>query len=276
MVSLTDLDYCSSDSQHVEIGSSRKARDGRDLKKVIEWFQCRNPFLVSDSRLHSLSSGITASDCDGINCDEAEQVGSQIMIKMDNLPFTEVSLKKIDLARTLSHVGNKAAGVEKRLSIDTAALFSRLIIIMQRCGSIEKYFSYELSAMPTALFKDSYCLRKTDKSVLAKELVKEMKSDAELKEASTYVVDGGWLLHKVKWQQSGLYADTLKQYAGFIRAHFGDSVTIVFDGYNNGPSIKDHEHNRRSVKTSPDVLVDAGKPAFHNQSLFLTNDKNKQ
>jgi len=37
---------------------------------------------------------------------------------------------------------------------------------------MEPYFEYELTAVPTALFKDATSMRKTDKSQLAKELLR--------------------------------------------------------------------------------------------------------
>lgn len=69
-----------------------------------------------------------------------------------------------------------------------------------------------------------------------------------------YVIAGGWLLHKVKWQQGGIYSQVVQQYVAYIQCHFGESVTVVFDGYMNGPNTKDHEYTRRAVKASPDML----------------------
>ena len=90
------------------------------------------------------------------------------------------------------------------------------------------------------------------------------------------VIDGGYLLHAVKWQSQSSYADIAQQYVRFIRSHFGDSAAIVFDGYCNGPSIKDHEHQRRSVAAGPTVAFAGDLTAYRNQAAFLANNANKQ
>lgn len=53
------------------------------------------------------------------------------------------------------------------------------------------------------------------------------------------------------------YGDVVKQYMQFVHSHYGlsDKVTIVFDGYLNGPSTKDHERERRGVNASPKITV---------------------
>jgi len=55
-------------------------------------------------------------------------------------------------------------------------------------------------------------------------------------------MDGGCLLHKVKWMPRGSYHDVLEQYVRYVFSHYGNDVVIVFDGYCNGASTKDQEH----------------------------------
>jgi hypothetical protein len=50
---------------------------------------------------------------------------------------------------------------------------------------------------------------------------------------------------------------------------------VVFDGYCNGPSTKDHEHQRRAKKVAPDIALDMLKASYKDQSAFLSNDNNK-
>ena len=50
--------------------------------------------------------------------------------------------------------------------IDPSILFNRLTILMERKEKIDDYFQYELTPLPTSLFKDSV-MRKTKKSSLA-------------------------------------------------------------------------------------------------------------
>jgi hypothetical protein len=60
-----------------------------------------------------------------------------------------------------------------------------------------------------------------------------------------------------------------------VAKHFGSSAVIVFDGYETGPSVKDHEHRRRAAKCCPDVVFDCNTPAYRNQGAFLSNSHNK-
>ena len=225
MSQLTNLENASEYDDHVDLGRSRRRRDFDDVTKLLQWFEDRNPFSLRDKRLHSLASGRAAADSDEITCDSAESVGLKIMKKMDGLPFKEVVLKKADRAKTLAQVNSKSVVGDQKLAIDGNILFSRLIIIMQRSSNMEPYFQYELTAEPCALFKNSV-MRKADKAVLAKELKKHVKGTCVVP-AQTYVVDGGWLLHRVKWLRGCLYSDILQQYIQYIENHFGKYATIL-------------------------------------------------
>jgi len=37
--------------------------------------------------------------------------------------------------------------------IDPIILFSRLVVLLERCEDIEEFFAYELAPIPTSLFK---------------------------------------------------------------------------------------------------------------------------
>lgn len=277
ITSLTNLEHSSTDNQHSELGESRIKRNGTDLCKVIDWLEVNNPFTCIDKRLHGLSSGIVASESDGVNCDNAEEIGERIMTSIDNLNFNEIVLRKIDRAKTLGHLGRKVASGDKRLPVDSSVLFSRLLVVMQREPDISPMFKHELTALPTAFFKGE-SLRKADKALLAKELRCTVQSEnSEVKDpAQTYVVDGGWLVHKVKWQSGVSYFVIANQYSQYLSKHFGSSTTVVFDGYEDGPTIKDQEHIRRGKKAAPDVVFESHKIAYGNQEVFLANTHNKK
>lgn len=55
-----------------------------DLNRVLSFFETNNPFTMNDSKLHSLATGVTASETDNITCDCAEDVGKAIMLTFDN------------------------------------------------------------------------------------------------------------------------------------------------------------------------------------------------
>ena len=59
---------------------------------------------------------------------------------------------------------------------------------------MQQYFHYELTDLPSSLFKDE-TMKKTDKSSLAKELLKSVKNSPNAAAVTNIVLDGGNLLH---------------------------------------------------------------------------------
>ena len=59
-------------------------------------FDVHEPFDSEEWILRSLSSGLTASEDDGVNCDCTEEIGAKIQQKIDNVTVTEASLKRSD------------------------------------------------------------------------------------------------------------------------------------------------------------------------------------
>ena len=49
----------------------------------------------------------------------------------------------------------------------------------------------------------------------------------------------------------------------------------IFEGYKQGPSIKDHEHQRRLKKTCADIQLGEFMQAHHKQQIFLPNKSYK-
>jgi hypothetical protein len=80
----------------------------------------------------------------------------------------------------------------------------------------------------------------------------------------------------MKWEPNGSYGSIVMQYARYVLKSFGPSAIIVFDGYCNGPTTKDHEHARRAVKVAPYIAVELNQPSHNNMSEFLANEKNKK
>ena len=104
-------------------------------------------------------------------------------------------------------------------------------------------FEYELTHEPTCFFKNGK-MRDSKKHVLGNHLLKGSEVDSVVKSKMFCVVDGGNLLHKVQWLPNSTYEDVIQQYIGYVNKNFGSYAftKVVFDGYGNGPSTKDHEH----------------------------------
>ena len=96
-------------------------------------------------------------------------------------------------------------------------------------------------------------MRKPKKATLRNTLVtKKVDIDPNL----LHILDGGALLHKVRWPTSFTFEDVCKLYVDHITSKHGIS-TIVFEGYSDTPSTKDHEHVRRSINKRGCVDVHA-------------------
>jgi hypothetical protein len=105
-------------------------------------------------------------------------------------------------------------------------------------------------------------------------LTKDVKEDDIPVGNVIYVIDGGALLHLVKWLPNGTYEDIIKQYKDFLVKAFGQ-CTVVFDGYYNGPRTIDHKHQVQGSRLSQRVTVTLNKKVEVSQDIFLKNGKNK-
>ena len=122
-----------------------------------------------------------------------------------------------------------------KVHINPTLLFSRLIAIVQREEDMAPYFDYELTAIPTSLFKD-YAMHKTAKVQLAKALMSNVQP-SECNTQLNYVLDGGVLIHRVKWPKGTTYREIAKSYVCYVHQHYGHSC-IIFDGYKQGQNLK--------------------------------------
>ena len=246
------------------------------MLKVLTWLDHNDPFSLADGRLRCISTGLTASDDDCINCDSAEEVGALMQDKVTGVSVADAPFRKADQVKTLQLLASPCHIQNKAVMIDTAGLFHRLILLVERSADVAKYFEYELTAAPASLFKCSY-MRKADKSVLAKEMRRDFAIEPVML-SMLYVVDGGALLHRVRWLKNSTFAAVVQQYVSYVMSKYGSTSVVVFDGYMSGPSIKDHEHRRRNHRpgsTSPVILFHEHSPVVTNQQSFLANAANK-
>jgi len=114
---------------------------------------------------------------------------------------------------------------------------------------------------------------KPNKSVLRNVL---LTAKCKVNECSLHVLDGGALLHKVRWEVKSTFQEVCAQYSRYVQKKYGKCL-IVFDGYNDCPSTKDHEHSRRSLKKKCSAKVrcsDTNRITMR-QDDFLSRSENK-
>ena len=138
----------------------------------------------------------------------------------------EASIKKSEQVKSLYHLYLGIQVDKEKVQINPTLLFSRLIAIVQREEDINLYFNYELTTIPTSLFKD-YAMRKTAKAQLAKALLSNVQP-SERNTQLHHVLDGGALIHRVKWQKGATYREIAKSYLSYVHQHYGRSC-IIFD-----------------------------------------------
>ena len=88
------------------------------------------------------------------------------------------------------------------------------------------------------------------------------------------VIDGGWLLHFIRWKKNASYADVLGQCSSFLRTKYG-MCCVLFDGYEYD-STKDHEHKcRQTGKLSESIVIAENAQVHRDQQALFSNEKNK-
>ena len=133
-----------------------------------------------------------------------------------------------------------------------------------------------------SLFEGKGLLRQADKPQLAKAIRNYVKTKLDSGMPQTVpvtehnVLDVGSLLHCLKWKERSTYSSIPDDYASFTVENYGRG-TVVFDGYEVGPSIKDCVHQRRSRKlylnkvNITEATIFSGK-----KDDFLSKGANKQ
>ena len=212
--------------------------------------------------------GISADNNDGVYCDQAEQVGFEIRHSLGNIVVNQATIKHLKQIKTLATLLPAIKVSGNTIHVDPKVLFQRLIMLIASAEDLTDYLDYKLTPELTSFFKDGL-MRKPNKSQIGRELV---KNSEVLSENTSYVFDGGALLHRVFLNLPVTYSNIMEQYCTYILRKYGNHVHIVFDGYKS--SIKDHEHQRRA-KTFASIVFKLRNEVNCKQSDFLPNNNNK-
>ena len=222
-------------------------RDEIDLGKVAEKLDSVTP-LSTDESLRNIITGINAIE--GVNVQDLFEIGRDIVQEMDGQSVFSYSHKQSLNAKTLASSKNVRVSADR--SIDPALQFQRFLVDSQTGNlRINDVMSYELCLYPMSLFDGKGLLRQADKPQLAAAIRNYVKTKSDSGVQQTVpitehnVLDGESLLHSLKWKEGRTYSSIADDYASFTVENYG-RTTVVFDGYEVGPSIKDCVHHRRS------------------------------
>ena len=98
----------------------------------------------------------------------------------------------------------------------------------------------------------------------------------DVTKCSTYVIDGGALLHRIRWSKDmklSVIAETDVKYV--TRIYNDPNITVVFDGSDN-ESTNGHQHLQRNlVPQSSTVNINEENHVPFTQDRFLSNTENK-
>ncbi|KAE8297839.1 hypothetical protein D5F01_LYC02310 [Larimichthys crocea] len=236
-------------------------RDAEAIELVLKWFEEINPFDQDRDKelLMSFSTGFTSTRDDPVNAERTAEVGREMQIKLDGRSATstmEVKLKVQALSslRKIPKVNEKKTHLD---SLNCEFSCSTDIILAQRAMTVETSLQYELTSFPLSMFSNkNQKMNKPNKAGFSKTSLKDLTDPLDLtnQPSSTLLVDGGWLLYMVKWEQGQSWQEVANSYLRYLQGLGCRSqrIIVVFDGYSRSP--KDHDHIRHTKKSCCDPL----------------------
>src|SRR6218665_3048285 len=218
---------------------------------------CNKTPFSEETTLRNIITGIIADK--NVNVQDLFTVGASIVTEMNGVSVFDYSYKRKSKVRTLAYA--RGVKVSEERTIDPVLLFQRFLVVSQS-GELcpEDVIKYELSPYPPSLFEGRYVLRKPEKAQLQEAIQNHVKSsDAavlqSIPKTDHYVLDGGSLLHRLKWREGSKYSSIADSYASFTSNLYG-KANVVFDGYTTGrPNTKDNTHVRRRSNVTNNVNI---------------------
>ncbi|KAG1689105.1 hypothetical protein GQR58_007844 [Nymphon striatum] len=276
MQDLTEANFVTSE-QHKDMSEARKARDHKDTLKILEYFQDYSPFPQSDE-LYNIATGFTADSA--CNQHMAEDVGNAILKTLEGQDTFQFSFRRKD---QVVRMRQKVVSVDgDKVVVDPQLLFQRLLIVANNSNcDLDELLKHELSTYPTSLFDKHGFLREATKPQLSEAMASTTAAAPQSRTASQqtapeyHVFDGGSLIHRFQWKKGATLSDIVKMYVDYVLKF--SKPTVVFDGYQCGPSTKDATHLRRSKgAVGPKVLFSSNMSLKSKKENFLANTDNKQ
>ena len=219
-----------------------------------KWFDENNSFDNRDKQLLvSFSTGFTSTADDAVNAERAAEVERDMQIKQDGQSVTSTMEVKFRV-QALSSLRKIPKVNDKKIHLNSLKLFNRLIIFAQRDMTVETSLEYELTPFPLSLFSNKdQKMNKPNNAGFSKTSLKKLTQPLDLTDqpCSSLVVDGGWLLYMVKWEQG----QTWQEIADYVQCLGSRSqkTIVVFDGYSSSP--KDHDHIRRTKNSCCNLQI---------------------
>ena len=135
---------------------------------------------------------------------------------------------------------------EKKMQLDALKLFNQLITFVQRDMTVETLYRF--------INKD-HKMNKANKVVFSKTSLKALTDPLYLtnQPCSALVINGGWLLYMVKWEQHQTWQEMANLSYVQCLGRCSQKIIVVFDGYNRSP--KDHDHIWRAKNSCCNLQI---------------------
>ncbi|KAL8606327.1 hypothetical protein ACOMHN_050807 [Nucella lapillus] len=270
-------DFCGvhtqTSDQHNDLRACSTKQDAKDYGIFLNWLQLHSPFsYTAEDTLVSISTGILADK--SANADQAYTIGKSAAEEMTGRQYGDVKLKRKDRIKSIA--AKESVSVRgQEVEVNSTLLFMRVTCVINPQEEMEQYLRHEFGSKPPALFNKGI-MRKNTKSVLANVLKSKVTPVAAGLQNPYYIIDGGHLLHSVKWPAGSTYDQVCDEYVAHVLNSYGKVSTVIFDGYNDIMSTKVAEQQRRAIKNvSPDILFELDMSVTTHQNLFLANHRNK-
>jgi len=214
----------------------------------------------------SLTTGIIGNN--EIHYHDAYNINHISMENMVRQTFDNLKFERSNRVFPLLSVNSSVKIHNCKVAIDPLLLFQRISLNKKFDKHLREYLKYELSLYPLAKIG----MRKTKKSLVYK-CFKSCNIELDTNNI-TYIIDDGFLLHHVVWQQNNTFHCIIDRYVDYVQRYFGSNIIVVFDGYNNNSkNIKAMEQLRRTAALSGSFEV-IFKETMHvtmSQKNFLAN-----
>ena len=115
---------------------------------------------------------------------------------------------------------------------------------------MHKFLEYELAPYPLSLFDEGGMWKGRKASFY--DNFSEI-SGVSRDPNNFYVVDGGFLLHKGRWDTNKSIVFIIKQYVDYTTHNCSRNSTIVFDGYPEGINVKSTKAAERSRRENKNL-----------------------
>ncbi|KAJ8685740.1 hypothetical protein QAD02_021533 [Eretmocerus hayati] len=193
-----------------------------------------------------------------------------------NKKYKDIHLKRRSKIISIAAAQSSIPVENDTVVIDPTLLFQRLSMIIENKDDMKEHLKLELAPYPKALF-DQHGMSKTQKHKFIENFTPTI--GAPQFPGMKYIIDGGFLLHKVVWHQGDIIDAILQRFVKHIEKHFSQGRTVIFDGY---PSIPDARHIKsleraRRVKQNQarEAQSERGMPMPLSKDKYLSNEKNK-